>query len=64
MSQEKIRIPIAGGLDEARRKLKEMRKKEPSSEFVKIIEGVTNHEPEKKSESDIADKPHDQNFDL
>ena len=60
MSPEKIRMPAEGGLDEARRKLKEMRRKEPSPELVKIIEEVTHRETDEKREidsSDIAAKP-------
>ena len=60
MSKEKIRVPVKGGLDEARRMLKELRKKEPSPELIKIIEEVTNQETDKKPQADpneIAAKP-------
>ena len=58
MSQEKIRLPMKGGLDQARRKLKEMRKKDPSPELIKIIEEVTHRDSEKKPETDVATNPH------
>lgn len=67
MSQEKIKIPIKGGIDEARRRLKELRKKEPSPELVKIIEEVTHKDSEKNPEigsDDIAAKPKNRDLDL
>ncbi len=57
MSQEKIKVPVKGGLEKARQRLKEMRKKSPSPELVKTIEEVTHQEPKKKRETDIAAKP-------
>lgn len=42
------RLPKKGGAAEAMKKLKEMRKKEPSDKLVKIIEEVTNQNPNKK----------------
>ncbi len=67
MSQETIKIPVKGGLDEARRKLKEMRKKDPSPELVKIIEEVTSQNSDKKPDmdpNDIAAQPHNLKQDL
>lgn len=49
------RLPKKGGAAEAMKKLKEMRKKEPSDKLVKIIEEVTNQLPDKK-ETGIAAK--------
>lgn len=42
------RLPKKGGAAEAMKKLKEMRKKEPSDRLVQIIEEVTNKVPGKK----------------
>jgi hypothetical protein len=42
------RLPKKGGAVEAMKKLKEMRKKEPSDKLVQIIEEVTNQNPNKK----------------
>ena len=61
MSQEKIKTPTKSGREEASRRLKELRKKEPSSGLVKIIEEVTRDESDQKPEvdsNDIAAKPH------
>jgi hypothetical protein len=63
MPEQKIKTPRKGGLDEARRMLKEMRRKEPSPELVKIIEEISNRDSEKKPETDIAAKPHVLDFD-
>lgn len=49
------RLPKKGGAADAMRKLKELRKKEPSDKLVKIIEEVTNQLPDKK-DSGIAAK--------
>ena len=42
------RLPKKGGAAEAMKKLKEMRKKEPSDRLVQIIEEVTNQKPNQK----------------
>ena len=39
--KNKIKIPTMVGLQEARRKLKKMKKKQPSGELVEIIKEVT-----------------------
>lgn len=56
MSEKKseIRIPITGGVAAARKKLKELRRKEPSDRVVGIIEEVTKERPEQ--ERDQNDK--------
>lgn len=41
MSKQNVKIPTKEGLEEARKKLKALRKKEPSPRLVKIIEEVT-----------------------
>jgi len=55
-SKEHIKIPTKEGLAEARKKLKEMRRKEPSPELVKIIEEVTEKQ-DKADDRDIAARP-------
>ncbi len=52
MTQDEIKIPKKGGLDEARRILNELRRKEPSPELVEIIDEVTHQQPSKKSNDD------------
>ena len=54
MSESKplIKIPTKEGLANAREKLKNMRRKEPSPDLVRIIEEVTQDEAPKKE--DIA----------
>jgi hypothetical protein len=68
MAQEKIKIPTQGGLDRARRRLKDLRKKDPSPELVKIIDDVTREQPPNKPESNtddgIAARPCPRDLDL
>ena len=56
-SKEQIKIPTKVGLAEARQKLNEMRRKEPSPELIKIIEEVTEKQ-DKTDDRDIAARPH------
>ena len=51
-SKAQIKAPTKAGLHEARRRLKDLRRKEPSSELVKIIDEVTREPADKKSEND------------
>ena len=53
-SKQKIKIPTKEGLGRARKKLKQMLRKEPSPELVKIIDEVTRS---KFVDDDIAAKP-------
>lgn len=61
MAKDKFKIPVAGGLDQARRRLKEIRKKDPSPELVKIIEDSTRERPaetpEDNNDTGIAARP-------
>lgn len=63
MSQEKFRLPVKGGLDQARCKLKEMKKKDPSPALIKTIKEVTHRGSDKKPKTIIAAKPHDISLD-
>ena len=54
--KSKIKIPNKNGLEEARKKLKNMRRREPSPELIKIIDEVTKDKPD--GERDIAARPH------
>ena len=54
--KNKIKIPRKEGLLEAQRKLKNMRRKEPSPELIKIIDEIT-QEKEPESDHDIAASP-------
>ena len=49
------RLPKKGGAVDALKKLKQMKKREPSDKLVKIIEEVTSQLPDKK-ETGIAAK--------
>lgn len=55
-SKKQINIPTKEGLTEARRKLKDMRRKEPSPDLLKIIDEVT-QDKELEKDSDIAARP-------
>ena len=57
MSESKplIKIPTKDGLANAREKLKNMRRKEPSPDLIRIIDEVTQDEAPKKE--DIAAYP-------
>lgn len=48
--------PKKGGAQEAIKKLKDMRKKEPSDRLVQIIEEVTHQTPSPKRENPAAAK--------
>ena len=53
-AKEKIKTPTKAGLEEARRRLKDIRHKGPSSELVKIIDEVT-REPAEKTPGNDSD---------
>lgn len=50
------RKPKKGGAQEAMKKLKDMRKKEPSDRLVRIIDEVTHQIPSDKKENPAAAK--------
>jgi hypothetical protein len=56
-SKNQIKIPTKEGLAEARKKLKEMRRKEPSPELVKIIADIAEQQDKEEQEKDIAARP-------
>jgi|GEM_PF-5569450 len=60
----KIRIPKEGGLAEARQKLKDLKRKSPSPELVKIIEEVTDGENGTDQSEDIAARNHDRDAEV
>lgn len=57
-SKEQEKLPTKEGLARARQKLKDMRRKEPSPELVKIIADIAEQQDKAEKERDIAARPH------
>ena len=51
--KNEVKIPSKGGLAKARKRLDDLRRKEPSSELVKIIEEVTHISEKNQIKKDI-----------
>ena len=57
-SKNETRVPTKTGLAVARKKLKDLRRKEPSSKLIEIVEEITRDKPA-SNDGDVAARPTD-----